>query len=94
MHSRNAYITAMKLQLDELNASMYSLETKAKEIKQDLHETYVAELEKVRHQSTITHEKFEELKASGEETWKNLVDETEKVRDAFVNSFHYFKTQI
>lgn len=94
MLSRDAYIAEMKQQLDELNASMHALEAKAKEVKQDIREAYTTELKNLEHQSKTTGEKFDELKASGEESWKNLVQETEKLRDAFVHSFKYFKTQI
>jgi len=37
---------------------------------------------------------LDELKAATAETWESLVAETEKVRDAFVHSFNYFKSQL
>lgn len=37
---------------------------------------------------------LDELKASSEDTWKAMATEMDKVREAFVHSFHYFKSQV
>jgi len=37
---------------------------------------------------------MEELTAAGEDRWDAMVTEMEKVRDAFVHSFSYFKSQV
>jgi len=37
---------------------------------------------------------MEELKSTGEDRWDAMVTEMEKVRDAFVHSFSYFKSQL
>jgi uncharacterized alpha-E superfamily protein len=83
----------MKLQLDELNAAMDELETKAQEAKADARDKYKAEMLKLRHQSELAVDKLDELKSATEDSWENLIAGTEKVRDAFVHSFHYFKSQ-
>jgi len=31
---------------------------------------------------------------AGEDSWDKMVAETEKVRDAFIHSFSYFKSQV
>lgn len=49
---------------------------------------------KLREQSQSAVDKLDELKADGEDSWKNLVAETEKIQGAFVKSFHYFKSQL
>lgn len=94
MKNRDQYIAKMKLQLDELNAAMNELETKAQDAKQDAREKYKAEMAKLRQQSQLALDKLDELKAAGEDSWESLVAGTEKVRDAFVHSFHYFKSQL
>jgi len=94
MSKRDAYVAKMKLQLDELNAKMAELEVKAKEAKEDAHDKYNEELGKLRHQSKLAVAKLDELKASGEDKWEAMVAETEKIRDAFVHSFNYFKSQL
>ena len=94
MSKRNEYIAKMKLQLDELNATMSKLETKAQAAKEDARDVYRDEMRKLRHESKLAVAKFEELKASSEEGWDKMVTEMEKVSTAFQHSFHYFKSQI
>jgi len=94
MSKRDAYVAKMKLQLDELNAKMALLEAKAKEAKADARDKYNEELGKLRHQSKLAVAKLDELKASGEDKWEAMVAETEKIRDAFIHSFNYFKSQL
>lgn len=94
MSTRDEYIAAMKLQLDELNASMNKLEVSTREAREDAREKYHEEMRKLRHQSKLAVAKFEEMKAAGEDKWEAMVTEMEKVRDAFTHSFNYFKSQL
>ncbi|PWF48335.1 hypothetical protein [Massilia glaciei] len=94
MQNKENYITKMKLQLDELDAKMDTLEAKASNAKDAAHEKYLEEMAKLRHQSKVTKAKFDELMDTGEDKWDNMVVEMEKVRDAFVHSFNYFKSQL
>jgi predicted nucleic acid-binding Zn-ribbon protein len=94
MMNREAYINKMKLQLDELDTKMATLEAKAADAKDAAHEKYVEEMAKLRQQSTVTKAKFKDLMEAGEDKWDNVVAEMDKVRDAFVHSFNYFKSQL
>lgn len=94
MKNKDTYIAKMKLQLDELDAKMNALEVKAKDAKDSAHEKYVEEMAKLRHQSTLAKAKFDDLVDAGEDKWDNMVAEMDKVRDAFVHSFNYFKSQL
>lgn len=94
MSKQDAYIAKMKLQLDELNAKMHDLETKAQGAKADVRDKYREEIKKLRHQSRLAVAKLDEIKASGENTWEAMVAEMEKMRDAFIHSFHYLKSQL
>lgn len=94
MSKQDAYIAKMKLQLDELNAKMHDLEVKAEGAKADVRDKYREEIKKLRHQSKLAVAKLEEIQASGENAWEAMVAEMEKIRDAFIHSFHYFKSQI
>ena len=94
MSSRDQYIEKMKTQLDELNATLNELEVKAHQAKNDVHEKYLVEMSKLREQSQLAIGRLDELKTDGEDSWKSMVADTEKVRDAFVKSFHYFKSQL
>lgn len=94
MSKRDEYTQKLKTELDLLNAKMDALESRTQEAKADARDAYKAEVAKLRHQSELAVAKYEELKAASEDSWDKLVAETEKIRDAFVHSFRYFKSQI
>ncbi|MBP8018938.1 MAG: hypothetical protein KAY82_02775 [Hylemonella sp.] len=94
MMNRETYIAAMKVQLDELNAKMDSLEESAKEIKQEAHHLYNDEIRKLRNESKLAVAKLDEIKAATAETWQAMTTEMDRLRDAFKHSFHYFKSQV
>ena len=94
MSKKNAYIEKMKLQLDELNAKMNKVDAMAKDAKEEAREKYQQEMTLLRKQSKIAIAKLDEIKSASEETWEAMTTEMEKVRDAFIHSFHYFKSQL
>jgi len=94
MSNRDVYIAKMKLQLDELDAKMDTLEAKAQDAKEEARAKYKEEMAKLRHQSKLAKGKLEEMKAATEDAWETTVAEMEKIRDAFVHSFSYFKSQL
>ncbi len=94
MSKRDEYIAKMKLQLDELDAKMDSLEAKAEDAKDDAIAKYKQEMADLRHQSKLAKGKLEEMKAATEDGWETMVAEMEKIRDAFKHSFSYFKSQL
>lgn len=94
MSTRDIYIQKMKLQLDELAITMDEIDVKAHKARNEIHEKYLAEMSALREQSQTALDKLNELKTSGEDSWKDMVANTEKVRDAFVKSFEHFKSQL
>lgn len=94
MSKKDEYVAKMKLQLEELNTQMHELSAKAKEAKQEARAAYQQEMAKIRHQSDLAKAKMEDLKLAGEDKWDAMVAEMDKVRDAFVHSFSYFKSQV
>jgi ribosome recycling factor len=94
MTKRDEYVQKMKSQLDALNATAKEVEAKAKDAKQEARAKYGEEMSNLRHQSKVAAAKLEELKSAGEDRWEAMVAEMDKLRDAFVHSFHYFKSQI
>ena len=94
MTKQSIYIEKMKSQLDELNANMNALNAKAKEAKEDARDLYNAEMAKLQKQSDLAKTKLEEMQTASEDAWDTMVAEMVKVRDAFVHSFHYFKSQV
>ncbi len=93
MLNREAYIEKMKTQLDDLNVEMDKLGARAKEARADARAKYQEEMQKLRDQSKLSLEKLDEIKAASEDSWEGLVVGAEKMREAFVHSFHYFKSQ-
>ena len=91
---RDELIASTKQQLDDLNKKMDELEAKANEAKQDARDAYKAQMVKLRSQSKLAMDRFEEFKEAGDDAWDNAVAEMEKVRDAFAHSVNYFKSQI
>lgn len=94
MSTREEYTAKIKLQLDEFNTKLDELQAKSKETQADVRVKYEAEMAKLRHQSELAVAKLEELKAAGEDSWEKIVAEMEKIRDAFIHSFSYFKSQV
>ena len=94
MSQRDIYIAKMKLQLEQLNLKMSNLEAHAKEAKEEVRDKYREEMGKLRDQSKQALARLDELKSAGESSWDTMVDEMEKVRDAFKHSFSYFKSQL
>ena len=94
MTTKNVYIEKMKSQLDELNAKMNKLDAKAAEAKADARDAYLEEMRKLRHQSKLASAKLDELTAASEDNWDTMVAEMDKIREAFVHSFNYFKSQV
>ncbi len=91
---RDEYTIKMKEQLDELNVKIDAIEAKANEVKAEAIESYKAEVKKLRAQSKVAVDNFSEFKAASEENWDKMTAKMEQVRDAFVSSFHYFKSQV
>ncbi|WP_200385187.1 hypothetical protein [Rhodocyclus tenuis] len=92
--SRDEYTRKIKLQLDDLNVKIDELESKVAGAKAEARDKYKAEVSNLRLQYRQALAKLDELKASGEESWGGMVAEVEKVRDAFVHSFNYFRSQL
>lgn len=94
MSTREEYTAKIKLQLDEFNTKIDELQARTKETKAEALVKYEAEMAKLRQQSDLAVAKLEELKAAGEDSWEKMVAEMEKIRDAFIHSFSYFKSQV
>lgn len=62
--------------------------------KQEARAKHREEVARLRHQSKVAAAKLEDLRSAGEDSWEAMVAEMDKLRDAFVHSFHYFKSQI
>ena len=94
MSTREEYTAKIKLQLDEFNTKIDELQARTNEKKAEARVKYEAEMAKLREQSDLAVAKLEELKAAGGDSWEKMVAEMEKIRDAFIHSFSYFKSQV
>jgi hypothetical protein len=92
MTTREAYIAKMKLHLDDMDHEMTALGVKAKEAQAQAREAYQAQIVKLHAQQKAVMLKFDEVKASGEDSWDKARHDMDKVRDAFVQSFREFKS--
>lgn len=91
---RDEYVAKAKQQLDELNAHIDTVEAQAKKARQEARKTYDKELAELRLRSAAAKIRLEEIKSSAEDKWESMTAEMEKVRDALVHSYNYFKSQI
>ena len=94
MAKKEAYINRIKAQLDDLNIALADAEARAAKSKEAAQEKYAAEMAKLHEQAQQVRDKLEEIKSASESTWENMIASTEKVHDALVNSFKYFKAQL
>lgn len=94
MTTRTDYIAKIKRELDELNASMTQIEARVQDAEAKARATYHEEMTKLRQQSQMALAKLQEIRSSTEESWEKAAPEMDKVRDAFVHAFRYFKSQI
>ena len=90
---RTEYTAKVKQQLDALNVMVDELEAKMQDAKAEVRAGYRAELAKLRLQSEQASAKLDQLQADGEASWDKMVQEMDKVRDAFLHSLNYFKSQ-
>lgn len=90
---REEYTAKVKHQLDALNVKVDELEGKMQLAKAEVRAGYRAELAKLRLQSEEASAKLDQLQAEGEASWDKMVHEMDKVRDAFMHSLNYFKSQ-
>jgi chromosome segregation ATPase len=90
---RAEYTERVKQQLDSLNAKVDEIEAKLQHAKAEVRSSYRAELAKLRLQAEQASDKLDQLNAVGEVAWDKTVQEMDRVRDAFVHSLNYFKSQ-
>ena len=91
---RDEFINKLKAQIDELNAQMSEFESKAEVVGDQAVSEFDAQMDKLREQAKEMQLKMGELQASSEDTWDRMLEETRKVRDAFIHSVNYFKSQM
>ena len=92
--TRDEIVAAIKAKLDETNDMLDVFEKKAAEASGEAQAKYEEQLAKLRAQSEEAQAKIKEFADAGDEVWTGMVAEAEKLRDALVHSFNYFKSQL
>jgi hypothetical protein len=93
MPTKEMYIVKMNQQLDEMKEAIDALEVEARKAGGVARKKYLFELTKLRRQAQLLARKLDELKSVAENSWENMIADVEKMRDAFVHSFHYLQSQ-
>jgi outer membrane murein-binding lipoprotein Lpp len=91
---RENYCAKVKSQLDELNAKVDALEVQMHEANEDARASHRAQLDKLHQQSDLVATELAQIKTNGEASWGKLVQDMDKMRDGFMQSLNYFKSQI
>ena len=78
MSIRDTYVAKMKLQLEELNATLNEMEAK-----EEAHDKYRAKMSELRQHSQLAGDKLDELEAAGEDSRDELIAETKNARSIY-----------
>ncbi len=93
-NAREQFVEHLKQQLDELNRHVSEIEAKAEQLSGAAREELDANLDKLREHSEALVLKLNKLRQASEDSWRDLVAETERIRDAFLHSVNYFRSQL
>jgi predicted nucleic acid-binding Zn-ribbon protein len=88
--SRDQYVSKMKAQLDEWNASIAALGEKGSEMTGDAKAKYQEHLAALRAQRAEGEKKLEEVQAATESNWEQFKLESDNVWSAFKDSYQAF----
>jgi chromosome segregation ATPase len=91
---RDEFVERMKKQLDDINAQLTEYEKQADEAGEKARADYDAQIDKLREQGKKMQVKLEELRGASEDSWDRMMEETRKIRDAFIHSLNYFRSQL
>lgn len=94
MSRRHEYVEKMKAQLDEMNTKIDVWQAKKVEVGGKARAEYEEQLATFRERAAAAREKLREIRESPEESWEELRAEMERVREALVHSYRYFKSQL
>lgn len=91
---RDEFVERMKNQLDDINAQLTEYEEKADEAGEKARADYDAQIDKLREHGKQMQVKLEELRGASEDSWDRMMEETRKLRDAFIHSWNYFRSEM
>ena len=94
MSRRHEYVEKIKQQLDEMNAKIDELQAKKNQAEGRAKEEFQERLATFRERAEAAGAKLREIRESPEESWEELKAEMEKIREALVHSYRYFRSQL
>jgi len=94
MSKREEFVEAMKRRLDEMNVEIDQLESRLSAQRERFGVTYDEQLQQLKASALAVRNKISEIKVAGDERWETLVVEGEKIQNALIHSFNYFKSQL
>ncbi|MEE4278811.1 MAG: hypothetical protein V2I82_10140 [Halieaceae bacterium] len=89
---RDQLIEKLKTQLDEVNASIDTLEARYDAASADVEEEVQQRLRDAKAQREKAEQKLREIREAGDEAWEDLKEDAEHTWKALKNSVNYFKS--
>ena len=93
MSTRDAYVEKLKAQIDDWNADITKLETKAGLAAADVRIAFEQTIESLRAERDAVHAKVEQIEESTEEAWEELKDHAEELWDKTKRAFAAAKAE-
>lgn len=87
MSSRNEYLEKFKAKLDEWNADIDTLETKAQESQAEAQAEYHKQVETLRKMRDDAQKQYNEMQNAATDAWDALAEGTEKAWTAWADAF-------
>ena len=86
MTARNAYVKKLKEQLDQWNAELSKLETKAKQPLAGMKDAYENQLKELRGRRNVVQQQMAEIQKAGDHAWDQLREGADKAWKAMDES--------
>lgn len=92
MLTKDEYVAEMKQRLDDWSAEIDVLQARGHDIKEDAKVKYEEQLVALRTKREEGEKKLEEMQAAAENNWEHIKMESDRVWEAFKDSFDTFKS--
>ncbi|MGB5832977.1 MAG: hypothetical protein WBG92_13435 [Thiohalocapsa sp.] len=93
MTNRDEYLEKLKSKLDEWDADIDRLETKARESQSDATEQYHKQLETMRQMRDEAMARYGEMQNAAADAWETMAQGTEKAWNAWLSAFEEARTK-
>ena len=94
MSKKNEYVDKMKMQLDDWNKDIDTLQVKANLAKAELKVKYNEQIAELRKRRQEGERKLNEIKAAADDSWEHLKGESERTLSALKAAVTEFKSRM